>query len=66
MKPCNIWVQHIANPLHVYCRLIDFGVSTRFSKRLCIIYEKCLYQNFSKGLKRNGICQEEDPGSRLG
>ncbi len=66
MKLCDIRVQHIANPLHIYCRLIDFGVSARVSKRLGIIYERCFYQYFSKGLKRNGIPQEENPDSRPG
>lgn len=43
-KLYNTWIQHVANPLHLYCRLIDFGVNARFSKKLSIFYEKYLYQ----------------------
>ena len=44
-------IQHIANPLHVYCRLIDFGVNENISKKLSIIYEKYFYQYLRKDLK---------------
>jgi len=43
MKLSRTWVQHISNPLHVYCRLLDFGLSKKFSRRLTIFYEKYLY-----------------------
>jgi len=43
MRLSNPWLQHIANPLHVYCRLIDFGVSSDISKKVSVIYEKYLY-----------------------
>ena len=52
MKLYNTWIQHVANPLHVYCRLIDFGVNAGFSKKLSIIYEKYLYQYLLKDLKQ--------------
>jgi hypothetical protein len=44
------WIQHVSNPLHIYCRLIDFGLSAGVSKRLGIFYEKYLYSNMSKDL----------------
>lgn len=52
MKYHGSWVQHVANPLHVYCRLIDFGMSTRFSRRLSIIYEKYVFHVLTKDLKQ--------------
>ena len=51
MRLYNLWVQHISNPLHVYCRLVDFGVSARFSKKLGMIYEKYFYFFFVKDIK---------------
>ncbi len=50
IKSYSAWVQHIANPLHIYCRLIDFGISTGFSRRLSIIYEKYFYHFLLKDL----------------
>lgn len=47
----NNWIQHIANPLHVYCRLIDFGVSEVFSKKISVIYEKYCYHYLRKDLR---------------
>lgn len=55
MRIYNNWVQHIANPLHVYCRLIDFGMNVNFSKRLSIIYEKYCYNFLRKDLKGTWI-----------
>jgi len=57
MKSYNSWIQHIANPLHVYCRLVDFGMSTRFSRRLSTIYERCFYHLLIRDLKQHGIRQ---------
>jgi hypothetical protein len=36
-------VQHICNPLHLYCRLVDLGMSPRMAKRLGFIYEKICF-----------------------
>lgn len=36
-------VQHICNPLHLYCRLIDLGMSPKMAKRLGSIYEKVCF-----------------------
>ena len=51
MRFYNLWVQHISNPLHIYCRLVDFGVSIRFSKKIGMIYEKYIYLIFMKDIK---------------
>ena len=32
-------IQHHGNPLHLYCRLRDFGVSKKLAMRLGKIYE---------------------------
>jgi hypothetical protein len=37
------WVQHISNPLHVYCRLVDLGMHEEFSKKCSIVYERYVY-----------------------
>jgi len=52
MKAYNTWVQHITNPLHVYCRLIDCGFSEVVSKRLSVIYEIYIYNYFFKDLAK--------------
>ena len=36
-------VQHRFNPLHVYCRLVDRGLSKRFSLSVCRYYEILIY-----------------------
>lgn len=41
-------IQHFMNPLHLYCRLIDFGMSTNFSRKLGITYEKYFHRYFLK------------------
>jgi len=35
--------QHRANPLHVYCRLMDLGMGRYISRKLCTFYERYLY-----------------------
>lgn len=30
---------HLTNPLHVYCRLLNKGISKKRAKRICILYE---------------------------
>lgn len=37
-------VRHRLNPLHVYCRLISLGFSSRIAKGICRTYETCLYR----------------------
>lgn len=38
--------QHVMNPLHLYCRLIDFGMSANFSRKLSTTYEKYFHRYF--------------------
>jgi hypothetical protein len=55
MKVSNTWVQHITNPLHVYCRLIDCGFSEGISKRLSVIYEDIFIIISLKTWQRDGV-----------
>jgi hypothetical protein len=43
MKRRSHWIQHAANPLHIYCRLIDCGIGLHFSRKLGMFYEKYVY-----------------------
>jgi hypothetical protein len=36
-------VQHFLNPLHVYCRFLDKGISKDFSLSICKTYEIVLF-----------------------
>lgn len=45
------WVQHITNPLHIYCRLVDLGVHEGFSKRCGVFYEKHIYHYLMRDLR---------------
>jgi hypothetical protein len=45
------WVQHISNPLHIYCRLVDLGMDEEFSKRFGIFYEKYFYRYLLRDLR---------------
>ncbi len=33
-------IQHVLNPLHVYCRLRDFGLPSGFAGRISLFYER--------------------------
>ena len=37
-------MKHIFNPLHIYCRLMDRGVSSSVAKKIALIYEFCLFK----------------------
>jgi len=45
------WFQHISNPLHVYCRLLDLGVGEGFSKRCSVFYERHVYHHLMRDLR---------------
>ena len=38
----RLLVEHYSNPLHVYCRLIDIGISKERARSLSIHYERVL------------------------
>ena len=45
------WREHFLNPLHVYCRLRDFGLSKGLAVRLSKFYEK-IKSAFTEFIKR--------------
>ena len=40
-------LQHLLNPLHLYCRLRDFGVGALKAQRMCGAYAKIVYRLLS-------------------
>lgn len=40
MRFFKSYIQHRFNPLHVYCRLRDYGVSSRAAIRITSAYER--------------------------
>ena len=36
--------QHCFNPLHLYCRLRELGLSGIPARRLCAVYERLFYR----------------------
>ncbi len=44
MRTIRLYFQHCLNPLHVYCRLREFGVHTSAAQRVCIVYERFVYR----------------------
>ncbi|NJB68246.1 hypothetical protein GGQ74_001919 [Desulfobaculum xiamenense] len=47
MSAFKCLMQHYLNPLHVYCRLRDMGVSTSLTRHMCSVYERYVYRIFS-------------------
>jgi len=37
-------IRHLLNPLHVYCRLTCFGISSKCARGICRIYEENIYK----------------------
>ncbi|MBU1041610.1 MAG: hypothetical protein KKF77_10980 [Proteobacteria bacterium] len=37
-------LQHILNPLHIYCRLQQAGLTEALARRLCKAYERSVYR----------------------
>ena len=40
-------IRHRFNPLHVYCRLKDMGLTSVRARRWCAVYERWLYNVMS-------------------
>jgi hypothetical protein len=36
--------RHILNPLHVFCRLRQLGMSVTVARSMCRVYEYCVYR----------------------
>jgi len=39
-------MQHYLNPLHIYCRLRDLGISKGIAESICRIYENYVFNIF--------------------
>ena len=44
MKAFRRFCQHVLNPLHVFCRLRQVGVSGSVARGVCRVYERGLYR----------------------
>jgi len=44
-------MQHRLNPLHVYCRFLDRGMSKRLSTSICKVYETVIFSWISLFIK---------------
>ena len=44
MRTLRNTLEHLFNPLHVYCRLLKLGVTQTTALRLCSIYERYIYR----------------------
>jgi hypothetical protein len=40
-------IKHYMNPLHIYCRLRDIGISKQTAMALCRVYERTLFRCLS-------------------
>ncbi len=47
MRTLRNYLQHRFNPLHVYCRLLDFGFTQRVAGRMSAIYERFIYRMYA-------------------
>ena len=46
-------INHLGNPLHLYCRLCGIGLSKSAARSLCRVYEKRLYATLGLGASHN-------------
>ncbi len=49
MNTVKNYFQHRFNPLHLYCRLKDFGMAGRIALKMSAIYERLFYRPSSLG-----------------
>ena len=45
MKKMRRHLQHLLNPLHIYCRLQQAGLTEPLARRLCEAYERAVYRH---------------------
>lgn len=43
-------IRHRLNPLHVYCRLCDCGLSSERARKLSNLYERVIYKRLTRRL----------------
>ncbi len=46
-------IKHYMNPLHIYCRLRDIGISRNAAVFVCRIYEGVIFKRFARGEKES-------------
>lgn len=46
MRTIRLYFQHFFNPLHIYCRLRQFGIENTTAQRVCTVYERFIYRAF--------------------
>lgn len=39
---------HCLNPLHIFCRLVDIGISRKYALKIARIYEALIYSHLFK------------------
>lgn len=44
MNRLRNYLQHRLNPVHMYCRLMDFGLADASARRVCSVYERFIYK----------------------
>lgn len=44
MAAIRNYCQHVLNPLHLFCRLRQAGMSSPSARRVCHLYEQGLYR----------------------
>ena len=44
MKRLRNYLQHRLNPVHMYCRLMEFGMARDNARRVCSVYERFIYK----------------------
>ena len=42
----GVGIKHYMNPLHIYCRLRDIGITKGTAMFLCRIYERSIFRHF--------------------
>lgn len=45
MRTLHRHLQHLLNPLHLYCRLVQVGLTEPVARRLCLAYERTVYRH---------------------
>jgi len=56
MQALKRYLRHTFNPLHVYCRLCDWGWSAGTARGLSRFYERAIYSRFSSGVAGGRSC----------
>lgn len=46
MEYVRCQLQHLLNPLHLYCRLQQAGLAGSLARRFCEAYERAVYRRF--------------------